>query len=285
MGDSMVVTGDDSVIKVHIHVHDPGVPLSYAVQHGVISDVVVENMQEQSESYISARLDADPEVEVRPGQPAVVAVVPGDGLRRVFRSMGAATVISGGQTMNPSSGEFLEAIEKLNTDQIVILPNNKNIILTAEQVAKEAPDKQIRVIPTRSVPQGIASMLAFNGDNDLDTVTEQMTGAREGVITGELTTSTRTVEIDGVSVREGQLLGLVDGAVKVASDTMDEGIQQLLAAMGTDQHELITVYYGQDVAPAEATRTADLIRALYPNQEIEVISGGQPHYFYIVSVE
>ncbi len=291
MGDSMVVIGDDTLIKVHIHVHDPGVPLSYAVSLGVLTDVVVENMQEQSEGYIAARVEQaeppldEPEISVNPGEIAVVAVVPGDGLRRVFHGLGVASIISGGQTMNPSNGELLDAIAALNTDKVILLPNNKNIILTAEQAAKQVTDKQVIVIPTRTVPQGIAAMLSFNTEGDLQNVAAMMGEARIGVVTGEVTRATRSIQMDGVDVEEGQLIGLVDGTLVVSGAALPDVVRDLLARMDAAEHELITLYYGAEVSAAEAEALAQTLQSAYPAQEFEVFQGGQPYYYYILSVE
>ncbi len=308
MGDSMVVVGDEHLIKVHIHVHDPGVPLSYGVKLGVLDDIVVENMQAQSEVYIAARdsgaiesipgrgedttpgSDSDePEVQVNPGEIAVVAVVPGKGLRRVFRGLGVATVIDGGQSMNPSSGELVDAIAALNTDQIILLPNNKNIQLTAEQAAKLAIDagldKQVRVVPTRTIPQGIAALLSFNAEGDLDAVTQTMSAARTSVVTGEITTATRSVELDGVAVQAGELIGLIDGTLSVSGTDLQFVIKDLLERMSVTDRELVTLYYGADVRATEADALTEALRSAYPAQEFEVFEGGQAHYLYILSVE
>lgn len=289
MGDSMVVVGDESVIKVHIHVHDPGVPLSYGVSLGTIQDVVVENMQAQSEDYIAARTEqreqAEPEVPVNPGDIAVIAVVPGEGLRRVFRGLGVAGVINGGQTMNPSNGDLIDAITRLDTDKIILLPNNKNIILTAEQAAREIGDKRVIVVPTRTVPQGVAAMLSFNAEGDLDNVAAMMSDARENVVTGEVTTATRSIQLDGVDVQQGQMIGLVEGVLAVSGHDLSDVIHKLLQKMNIGERELITLYYGDEVKADEAEQLATALCEAYPEQEFEVFRGGQPYYPYIISAE
>jgi len=293
MGDSMVVVGDAALIKVHIHVHDPGVPLSYGVSLGTLDDIVVENMQAQSETYIAGRdaesatsnLMSDPDVIVNAGEIAVIAIAPGDGLRRVFRGLGVATVIDGGQTMNPSGGELIDAINALDTDKIVLLPNNKNIVLTAEQAAKAVPHKQVKVVQSRTAPQGIAAMLSFNAEGDLDTVVEAMSTARLSVSTGEVTTAVRSIQLDGVDAREGQLIGLVDGTLAVSGDNMFGTVKNLLWRMNITDRELVTLYYGADVSTADAEILTDSLREAYPSQEFEVFQGGQPYYFYILSAE
>jgi DAK2 domain fusion protein YloV len=294
MGDSMVVVGDASTIKVHIHVHDPGIPISYGISLGVISDVVVENMQAQSEDYIAMRqsqpTEPSPEqpATVNPGDIAVVAVAPGDGLRRVFRDLGAAYVVSGGQTMNPSTEELLHAVRSLNTDKVIILPNNKNVILAAEQAAKlatEGQELQVAVVPTRTVPQGITAMLSYTAGGDFDAVTEAMQDARHNVVTGEVTTATRSVELDGVNVESGQVIGLVDGKLAVSGQNLADVVRDLLERMAARDHEVITVYYGDHVTEAEADALVNALRNVYPNQEFDLIRGGQPHYHYILSAE
>jgi len=293
MGDSMVVVGDSSLIKVHIHVHDPGVPISYGAHLGVISDVVVENMQEQSEGYIAMRqgmTDANSEaaVQVNPGDIAVVAVAPGDGLRRVLHDLGVVRVVMGGQTMNPSTEEFLNAINSLDTDKYIILPNNKNIILAAQQAAElahEGGNRRVVVIPTRTVPQGITAMLSFQADSDFETVVAAMDSAHSTVVTGEITTAVRSVEIDGVNAEEGQVIGLVDGRLVVSGDSLADVVRDVLGHMSAREHEVITMYYGDHIRQAEATSLAERLRVDYPDQEFDVIEGGQPYYHYILSAE
>lgn len=288
MGVSGVITGDDTVIKVHIHVHDPGVPLSYGVSLGVITDVVVENMELQADEYIARREvkaeDEEP-IDLPPGAAGVVAVAPGDGLRRILRSMGVAKVVNGGQTMNPSSEEIVNAINALDTEQVIVLPNNRNIILTAQQAAKEITGKQVKIIPTRTVPQGIAAMLSYTKEGEFDQIVAQMEDAKDAVISGEVTTASRSVNIDGVDVQEGQIIGLADGKLRVATADVQSALTELLKQVITPAHELVTLYYGDNVRQADAEATIESLREAFPNQEFDVNEGGQPHYFYILSVE
>jgi DAK2 domain fusion protein YloV len=300
MGDSMVVVGDSSAIKVHVHVHDPGIPISYGVSLGVISDVVVENMQAQSEDYIAMRAghpeapagsvaerhEATP--EVKPGDIGVVAVAPGEGLRRVLRDLGVSIVVSGGQTMNPSTEELLKAVQSLPTDKVIVLPNNKNIILAAEQAAQLASQPNARrvvVVPTRTVPQGISAMLSFNAAGDFESVTAAMTEATGHVVTGEVTTATRSVELDGVNVEAGQMIGLVDGKLAVSGHDLLTVVRDLLKQMHVDEREIVTLYYGDHVSEGEANTLVKDLRSAYPGLEFDVIQGDQPHYHYIVSAE
>jgi uncharacterized protein len=293
MGDSGVITGDDEVIKVHIHVHDPGVPLSYGVGLGVITDVVVENMQLQSEDYIKAREGSDSNAEdesdnLPEGAVGVVAVAPGEGFRRILRSMGVARVVNGGQTMNPSSEDLVNAINALDTAQVIVLPNNKNIILTAQQAAKEIGEssgKQVQIIPTRTIPQGIAAMLSYSREGAFESIAAQMDAAKDAVITGEVTTASRSVTIDEVEVQEGQIIGLADGKLRVATADVQQTLTELLNQIVTPTHELITLYYGDNVKQVDAELTVEALREAFPNQEFDLNAGGQPHYFYILSVE
>ncbi|MEP7285835.1 MAG: DAK2 domain-containing protein [Chloroflexota bacterium] len=294
MGDSMVVVGDESLIKVHIHVHDPGIPISYGIHLGIISDVVVENMQEQSEDYIAMRtsdstdLVEEPALTLNAGEIGVVAVAPGDGLRRVFRDLGVTSLVSGGQTMNPSTEELLLAAQSLPTDKVIILPNNKNVILAAEQAAQlanERGDRTVIVIPTKTVPQGITAMLSFTQDGKFESVVAAMQSARNNVVTGEVTIATRSVEMDGVTVESGQVIGLIDGKLTASGENVESVVHQLLDQLAENEPEVITMYYGDHVAEAEANTLAESLRGDYPDQEFDVIYGGQPHYQYILSAE
>lgn len=298
MGDSMVVVGDSSMIKIHIHVHDPGIPISYGVSLGVISDVVVENMQVQSEGYIARRagqpeapagsMEASNAPEVKPGEIAVVAVAPGEGLRRVLHDLGVNVVVTGGQTMNPSTEELLNAVQGLPIDKVIILPNNKNIIMAAEQAAQLASQQNAQhvvVIPTRTVPQGIAAMLSFNPAGNFHSVIDAMTEAIDQVVTGEVTTATRSVELDGVKVEAGQLIGLMDGKLAMSGRDLPTVVRDLLGQMHPEEREIVTLYYGDHVSEGEANALVKDLRSAYPGLEFDVIRGGQPHYHYIMSAE
>ncbi len=286
MGDSTVVVGDENTIKVHIHVSDPGRPLSYGISLGHISDVVVENMQEQMEDIIHAVPAAVPVVapHVQPDQVAVVAVASGPGLAGVFRSLGAAGVVNGGQTNNPSTEEIFRVIDELPTDKVIILPNNKNIILAAE-AARDLSGKQVAVVPSRSAPQGIAALMALHPDRDLASNAEAMTRALSLVRTGEITRATRSVQIDGVDVAEGALIGLADGKLRCSGPDEEAILSDLLEHLDTADCGLVTLYYGANVTLAQAADVAEYIRARYPEVEVEVVEGGQPHYDYILGAE
>lgn len=301
MGWSTLVVGSEEAIKVHVHVHDPGIPLSYGVSLGTLGDIVVENMQEQYQEYVRERGQEQPEAlppaaltaannddhgfELSEDDIGIVTVASGEGLARVFRQLGAAELVMGGQTNNPSTQEIMEAIRRLPTRKVVLLPNNKNIILAAEQAARLITDQEIVVIPTRSMPQGISALLPYDPHGDLEAVAEAMLQAKDDVMTGEITTATRTVEIDGVQVAEGQIIGLIDGKLALSGNTLEDVVHQTLTQMCDEQCELVTLYFGDHVQQADAEQMAAMLREAFPNQEFEVVYGGQAHYHYIVSVE
>lgn len=297
MGWSTLVVGSQDAIKVHVHVHDPGIPLSYAVSLGTLSDIVVENMQEQYQDYVRERGAAEtpataqpahadfPPFELDPDDIGVVSVASGEGLARVFRQLGAAGLVMGGQTNNPSTQEILDAIQRVPTRKIILLPNNKNIILAAEQAARLATGQTVVVIPTRSMPQGISALLPYDPKGDLETVIRAMLQAKDNVVTGEITTATRSVELNGVQVASGQIIGLVDGALTAAGDDLSSVLRTTLEHMCSHECELITLYYGNGIQEAEARQVTDSLSAVYPNQEFEVVYGGQAHYHYILSAE
>jgi dihydroxyacetone kinase-like predicted kinase len=221
---------------------------------------------------------------VEPGQIAVVAVSPGPGLSRIFASLGSAAIVEGGQTMNPSTKDILEAFENLPTDKVIILPNNKNIILAAQQ-AKEVTVKNVRIVPSQTIPQGLTAMLVLNPNGDIETVADKMEKSLGNVKTGEITVATRSVEIDGVTVEKDQVIALLDGKLVLSAASVEEACLGLLAKANAADHELITLYYGEDMSHTRVNHIADMIRTTYPAQEIEVQDGGQPHYQLIVSTE
>ena len=292
MGDSTVVVGDETTIKVHIHVKDPGVPISYGISLGKITDVVVENMQMQMEEIVqpvapTVTIPTAPPIikpTVQPGQVGVVAVAAGDGLAEIFRSMNVSFVVSGGQTNNPSIEELFQAIQDVPTDKVVILPNNKNIILAAE-AARDLSPKNVTVVPTKTAPQGLSAMLALDPDGDLEEVTAAMQEASQEVSTGEITRATRTVTLDGVEVNEGEFIGLVDGRLCTSGSELADVLTAVLAAMEMEERELLSLYYGQDISEEEASELAEQIEAQYEDIEIELLPGGQPYYFYILGAE
>jgi len=286
MGTSIQVGEGDGMYRMHIHVplDRRYEPIDYIMGIGTITKVAMENLLAQMEDIQKSKASRISLTKVEAGQIAVVIVSPGTGLSRIFASLGAAAVVEGGQTMNPSTQDFLNSFENLPTDKVIILPNNKNIIMAANQ-AKEVTVKRVAVVPSRTIPQGLAAMLSLHPDGELDSVAEKMTKVLNSVQTGEITVATRSVEIDGVNVKEGQVIALLDGKLVVSAGSVEEGCLGLLEKAKADEHELITLFYGQDTPHAEANRIADVIRKKYSSQEVEVQEGGQPHYHFIISVE
>jgi hypothetical protein len=285
MGECALVVGQPDTVKVHVHVPDPGVPISYGASLGSLRDVVVEDMEAQSREFAQP-LDAVPTLvpPVDADGIAIVAVVAGNGLARVFHSLGVASVVEGGQTMNPSTQEIFEAVDELPNDRVIVLPNNKNIIMAAEQ-ARDLCEKEVVVVPTRTIPQGISAVLALNPQADLETNEEVMTEAMYCVRTGEITVATRDVNLSGLEVHQGQVIGLIDDELTVSGDTPDQVAREILERFDLPDMEIVTLYYGADISAAEAEHLADQLQEEYSDLEFEVLEGGQPHYFYIISAE
>ena len=294
MGWSTLVVGDEALIKVHVHVHDPGEPISYAVRVASwIDDVVVENMQAQYEEYVAGRANsqgAEPTSSQQVDGIAVITVASGSGLQKLFaEGLRAAYVITGGQTMNPSTDDFLHAIENLDNDQIILVPNNRNIVLAAQQAASMARGRRVRVVPTTSVPQGISALLAYidahDAGEDMTAVVDAMGEAMRHVITGEVTRATRSAHIDGLDVEQGQTIGLLNGSLVAAGDTLTEVVVSLLRRANASEMDLITLYYGEDQDASAAAALAAHLADIFPNQHVETVYGGQPLYPYLISVE
>ena len=284
MGTSIQVGEGDGMYRMHIHVPTEKryEPIDYIMDIGTVTKVAIENLLAQMDDIQKSKQTQFSAVE--PGQIAVVVVSPGAGISRIFASLGVAAVVAGGQSMNPSTQDILSSFENLPTDKVIILPNNKNIILAANQ-AKAVTVKKVAVVPTRTVPQGLTAMLSLIPGGDLDAIAEKMTKAMSTVKTGEITIATRTVEIDGVSVKDGQVIALLDGKLALAAETVEQGVMDLLEKADAAGQELVTLFYGEGMPHAEANRIADLIRRKYSSLEIEVQEGGQPHYQFIISIE
>ena len=299
-GVSTVVAGDEKMLKVHTHTPWPGKILDYGVSLGSLLDINIENLQEQSLIY-AAESEAEHAADARDTQDdivthpldtalpltfhvATVAVVAGAGFEKVFQGLGVSALVSGGQTMNPSTEELLSAVNAVTADQVIILPNNGNVILSARQ-AVDLTDKEIYVVPTDTLPQGIAAMTGFNFEADFATNSQVMTETANNVQTAEITTAVRAVQMSGVRVREGDFIGLINGNLAVAGQNMELVIRDTLQRMNIDRYEIVTLYYGEDVTAHEAQETAKRIKAQYSHIEIEVVDGGQPYYAYILSAE
>lgn len=295
LGWSTLVVGDERTVKVHVHTHDPGHALSYGANQGMLNDVVVENMELQAKKFIRERAVVSPPALALPVQMtqhlresmtniATVCVAPSRGLAQILQSLGAGQIVFGGQTMNPSLQELLEAINQAPVADVLVLPNNSNVILAARQAQKLSP-KNVRVVPTKTIPQGIAALLTFNYQADLETNARRMLAAAQQVQTVEIIQAVRDTNLNGFQIRSGDVMGLFnDELVSVGQDD-DEVALDVLAKVNAFEHELLTVYFGQDSSAEQAGALADKIRASYPHLEVEIHEGGQPYYTYIISLE
>lgn len=296
MGDSIYVVGSEDYAKVHIHSSNPGPVLSLCIQYGDLVDIVIHNMREQHADLLehaekatagtSAAVAPEPvQQEYDPDAMGVVAVAVGEGLEQIFRSLGVSEIIQGGQTMNPSTQDLLEAIENCPAHQVFVLPNNKNIILAAEQAAA-LTDKKVYVVPSRSIPQGIAAMVSFLPEGDGDKLLKSMSRALGNVQTGEITFSVRDTVFGDIEIKEGDILGLWNGQIKLTGKEPEGVLVDLLGQMAAEQGgEVISVFWGEGIDEARANRLGDLLRAKFPNHEVEVQYGGQPLYYYVFSLE
>ncbi len=281
LGDCTLVVSTGDITKVHVHTNHPGQVLEYFGAYGDLNDIKIENMKAQSERFGVASEEAPAEHK----HLAVVAVSAGEGLNEIFSSLGVDYVITGGQTMNPSTEDFIKAIEKVNADQVVLLPNNKNIIMAAEQAAKMSETVQVQVVASRTIPQGIAALMAYDAEGELEENAEAMADSMQHVHSAEVTYAVRDTSIDEFEVREGQLLGIVEGKIKAVGDDMQQLICDTLAVMDVEDAELVTLYYGADVTEDEANALLEHLEAEYEDAEFELYNGAQAVYSYLISVE
>ena len=287
IGTSIQIGEGDGMYRMHIHVptdrrYDP---IDYTMSIGTVTKVNMENLLDQMNG--SSDSSREPEIkfpEVEPGNIAVIVVSPGTGISRIFASLGAAGVVHGGQTMNPSTEEILHAFENLPTDKIIILPNNKNIILAA-QTAVSMSVKKVAVIPSKNVPQGLSALLRLIPDGNFEQNVKEMNEALSDVETCEITQATRSVEINGVHVKEGEVIGLLNGKLVYSSDNLKQTCLELLKEAGADERERITFFYGNNISEEEVNTIIETVQIRYPDHELEVHQGGQPHYQFIIAVE
>ena len=282
-GDSVLVVGDEETVKVHVHSDRPGRIIDYGCSLAVLEDVVIENMQAQHEAFVSRLTPPSPSAEQARGI-GIVAVVPGAGLQRVFESLGANAVVAGGQTMNPSTEELLRAVTSLPNQQVILLPNNSNVILAAQQT-KSLATKEIAVVPTRTIPQGISALLALNYQADLQANVAAMEEAAKGVQTIEITTAVRSAKVDGMEVARGDVIGLLNDRLIATGKDCFEVAAYILASIHAEQMEIITIYSGANTTKSEIEAFVEGVRQRFPAQDIELVDGGQPHYQYILSAE
>jgi DAK2 domain fusion protein YloV len=286
IGTSIQLGEGDGIYRMHIHVPTDKVsdPIKFTNSMGVVTKATIENLKDQMENIEHQRKNSIQFTPVGPGQIATIAVAPGPGIARVFASLGVSAIVEGGQTMNPSTQEILNAFENLPTDQVLILPNNKNIILAAQSAA-QLTIKHVIVIPSQTVPQGMAAMMRLIPTGDIEEVAVDMNAALDDVETGEITTATRNVEMDGVKVKKGQIISLLNGKIVLASNNLKKATLGLLAKVHANHIEAIDLFYGTDVSRIEVDAIVDSIRKKFPQQEIDVHEGGQPHYQFIISIQ
>ena len=278
LGESVLVVGDDSIIRVHVHTFDPGAVISYATTQGALRQVKIENMQDQHEDFIASQPQ-----QISTGI-STVTVASGEGLSQAFISNGATVVVPGGDSMNPSVEELLRAVNSAPSDDVILLPNNPNVLLAADQV-KALSEKEVEIVPSETIPQGVAALLAVNCENDLKTNVSAMKKALSSVHSGGITRAVRSMELGGLSIREGQIIAFLEGKPVFTDDNMLSIIHNLLDKMDIEDSSLVTLYYGANTDTQEANEIVESIENRYKSVEVELVAGGQPHYNYIISVE
>lgn len=290
-GNSLIVGSDDDVIKVHLHSNHPGQVLEHCLEHGTLHRVQISNMRDQwqeSRGEKAAAMVVTPDAAATAADAVqgigVVAVAAGEGIREIFRSLGAVQVIEGGQTMNPPVEEFVRAFGLVRSREVLVLPNNKNLVMAAEQ-ARKLVDRSVEVLPTTSVQAGVAAMLAFNPSLDMAANLTRMQQAAGGVKAAEVTYAVRDAVMKGTEIKEGELIGLWDGDIVAVGNSLEQVAPDVIDRMLDEQDELVTLLAGQEVSPEEAEHIASLIRSRHPGIEIEVQAGGQPVYYFLISVE
>jgi len=284
LGDSVIVVGEPKLVRVHVHTDDPGTVLSLGTHAGQLMQVKVDNIGGQAERFVEMHERMRGHEEEPPSSLSTVAVVAGEGMARVFESVGCTRIVSGGPTMNPSTREIVEAVDACPTDDVAVLPNDKNIILAAQQ-ARDLTQKRLHVIGTRSMPQGIAALLAVNPEEDVEASVEAMEQACGTIRTIEVTRAVRSTSLSGVRVNEGEVIAIVDDELKLAAPSAEEAVIQALSDLPEGAGTLATLYYGAETAASAAEALGQRLRQRFTGLEVEVVDGGQRHYDYIVSVE
>ena len=284
LGDSLVLVDDDEIIKVHVHTNDPGKALSEAVTYGSFVTVKIENMRLQHTEKVMTESEKEPKIAAPEKALGVVSVCAGAGLADVFLNLGVDQIISGGQTMNPSTQDILEAVNKVPAETVYVLPNNKNIIMAAEQVDALTP-KNVVVIPSKTVPQGVTAMLGFNPEGSVEENTEALTEALGAVDTMQITYAARNSDFDGYDIHEGDYLALYGSQLFGTSRDIKVLLKSLAEKVRDDGKEYVTIYYGEDVKEKHAQKAADIFADICPNADVNLLSGGQPVYYYLISAE
>ena len=298
MGDSIVLVADEEIVKTHVHTNDPGLAIQRALTYGSLSRIKIDNMREEHQEKLIR--DAEKLAEEQAKEEAVyeekktaeprkamgfITVSIGAGMNEIFKELGADYIIEGGQTMNPSTEDMLNAIDQVNADTVFILPNNKNIILAANQAKSLVEDKEIIVIPTKTVPQGITAIINFMPDADVKTNEEAMLEEIKNVKTGQMTYAVRDTHIDDKEIHEGDIMGIGDSGILAVGKDLEETTKELIANLVDEDSELISIYYGEEVSEEEAEKFAGEIEELYPDVDVDIQFGGQPIYYYLISVE
>ena len=295
IGDSIVCVADDDVVKIHVHTNDPGLAIQKALTYGQLSKMKIDNMREEHQEKLikdAAEQQANEEAaheEKKPAEPrkamGFIAVSIGAGMNEIFKELGADYIIEGGQTMNPSTEDMLNAIDRVNADTVFILPNNKNIVLAANQAKSLVEEKEIIVIPTKTVPQGITAIINFMPDADAKTNEEAMLEEIKSVKTGQVTYAVRDTHIDDKEIHEGDIMGIGDSGILAVGKDLEETTKELIANLVVEDSELISIYYGEEVSEEDAEKFTEEITELYPDVDVDIQFGGQPIYYYVLAVE
>jgi DAK2 domain fusion protein yloV len=283
LGDSLLVVNDDEIVKVHVHTEDPGLVMQEGLKYGALVKVKVDNMRNQHD----AQVQKEEAIQAAPSAPkdfALIAVVAGDGLADIFKSQGVDYVISGGQTMNPSTEDIVKAIEQVNAKNVIILPNNKNIFMAAQSAA-EVVDVNAAVVETRTVPQGFTSLLAFDPSQSIEANVEAMTASLSDVTSGSVTLAVRDTTIDGLEIHENDILGMVDGKILVSTPDMDQALLDTFDKMIDEDSEIVMIYVGEEGNQEQAQALAEKLEEAHEDIEVEIFQGDQPVYPYLFSVE
>lgn len=298
IGDSIVCVADDDVVKIHVHTNDPGLAIQKALTYGQLSKMKIDNMREEHQEKLIrdaeklAEQQANEEAaheEKKPAEPrkamGFIAVSIGAGMNEIFKELGADYIIEGGQTMNPSTEDMLNAIDRVNADTVFILPNNKNIVLAANQAKSLVEEKEIIVIPTKTVPQGITAIINFMPDADAKTNEDAMLEEIKNVKTGQVTYAVRDTHIDDKEIHEGDIMGIGDSGILAVGKDLEETTKELIANLVDEDSELISIYYGEEVSEEDAEKFTEEITELYPDVDVDIQFGGQPIYYYVLAVE
>ena len=288
IGDSIVCVADEDIVKIHVHTNDPGLAIQRALTYGQLSRMKIDNMREEHQEKLirdAEKLAAEQAKKEPRKDVGFIAVSIGEGMNEIFRELGVDYIIEGGQTMNPSTEDMLTAIDQVNADHIFILPNNKNIILAANQAQALTEDKDIIVVPTKTVPQGITAIINYVPEEDAKANEEMMKEEIQNVKTGQVTHAVRDTHIDDKEIHEGDIMGIGDEGILSVGQSVEATTKEMLSLMADEDSELISIYYGQDIQEEDAEKLASEIEELYPDADVDLHCGGQPIYYYVLSVE